>query len=50
MNGRIGIDGADIFLDINKLFRAHQIDFIQDDHIGKSDLIFDFRRIFELVF
>ena len=43
----IGVDGADARLDIGKLAIADEIDLVEQDHIGKGDLVLGFRRIFQ---
>ena len=43
----IGINSTDTRLNLAHFTFAHQIHFIENDHIGKSDLVARFRRVFQ---
>ena len=49
MDGGIGVDGTDAFLDVGEFVCADEINLIQHDNIGKGDLVFYFGGAFKLI-
>jgi hypothetical protein len=49
MDARVWVDGADARLDLGELGRAHEVDLVEDDHVGKGDLVLRLRRVLEAV-
>lgn len=47
MQDRVGINAADARLNLSQFFFCHQIGFIEDDDIRKSDLRFRFGSVFQ---
>src|SRR5262249_29803866 len=46
---RIGIDAADVRLDVGKLIRLHQVGLVDQDHVGEGDLVLGLGRVLEPV-
>jgi hypothetical protein len=45
----IGIDAADARLDLTQLVRRHQVGLVEQDHVGKGDLVLRLGRVLEPV-
>src|SRR5580692_1310022 len=46
---RVWIDAADARLDFGQLLGRHQVGLIDQDHVGKRDLVLGFRRVLQAV-
>ena len=49
MQLRVGVDGADAAFNLAQLGLGHEIGLVENDHIGKGDLVLGFGRVLQAV-